>query len=86
MRKFVFKSITKSKLDELDIRVYLELAEKTLNDEDKRATAYLEPSTLRPLVKLCQTNFIGKLLSKVSNLKLLFLRVKYDSDCFSWTF
>ena len=49
----------KSKLDELDIRVYLELAEKTLNDEEKRATAYLETSTLRPLVKLCQTNFIG---------------------------
>ena len=52
----------KSKLDELDIRVYLELAEKTLNDEEKRATAYLETSTLRPLVKLCQTNFIGKFL------------------------
>lgn len=54
-----FLNQSKSKLDELDIRVYLELAEKTLNDEEKRATAYLEPSTLRPLVKLCQTNFIG---------------------------
>ena len=58
----LLKSIVKSKLDELDIRVYLELAEKTLNDEEKRATAYLEPSTLRPLVKLCQTNFIGMFL------------------------
>ena len=50
----------KEKIDELDIRMYIELAEKTLNEEEKRATAYLEPGTLRPLIKHCQTNFIGQ--------------------------
>lgn len=50
---------SKEKIDELDIRMYIELAEKTLNEEEKRATAYLEPGTLRPLIKHCQTNFIG---------------------------
>ena len=77
-------SILKSKLDELDIRVYLELAEKTLNDEEKRATAYLDPSTLRPLVKLCQTNFIGMCLIETFR-QLWFIRVKYDSDRVSWS-
>ena len=38
---------------------YLELAERTIKEEETRAQTYLESSTLRPLVKVCHSKFIG---------------------------
>ena len=51
--------IAQNKLDDLEMPGYLQLAEKRLKDEDQRATAYLENSTLRPLIRICEQKFIG---------------------------
>ena len=55
-----FEKISIEKLDSIDVKDYLELAERTIKEEETRAQTYLEPSTLRPLVKVCHNKFIGK--------------------------
>ena len=54
-----FFYLAQQKLDDLEIPAYLELAEKRLEEEDRRANAYLENSTLRPLIRRCEEKFIG---------------------------
>ena len=56
----IYQQEARSRLDELEIPAYLELAERRLDEEDQRANAYLENSTLRPLIRICENRFIGK--------------------------
>lgn len=55
-----FEKLSNDKLDSIDVKEYLELAERTIKEEETRAQTYLESSTLRPLVKVCHSKFIGK--------------------------
>ena len=55
-----FEQLSNEKLDSIDVRDYLELAERTIKEEETRAQTYLESSTARPLVKVCHNKFIGK--------------------------
>ena len=58
----IYQYEAQAKLDDLEIPAYLKLAETRLYEEDRRANAYLENSTLRPLIRISEHKFIGNII------------------------
>lgn len=63
----LYKIESRNKLDMMEVPDYLKFAEKRLDEEEKRANSYLESSTVRPMLTICEKKLIGDHLLSIAS-------------------
>ena len=63
----LYQEDSRNKLDTMDVPDYLKYVEKSLEEEEKRANSYLESSTVRPLLSVCEIKLIGDHLHSIAS-------------------
>ncbi|CAG5088020.1 Oidioi.mRNA.OKI2018_I69.PAR.g11705.t1.cds [Oikopleura dioica] len=63
----LYQEDSRNKLDTMEVPEYLKYVEKSLEEEEKRANSYLESSTVRPLLSVCEIKLIGDHLHSIAS-------------------
>ena len=63
----LYQEDSRNKLDAMEVPEYLKYVEKSLEEEEKRANSYLESSTVRPLLSVCEIKLIGDHLHSIAS-------------------
>jgi cullin-4 len=71
---------SRNKLDTMEVPDYLKFVEKRLDEEEKRANSYLESSTVRPLLTVCEIKLIGDHLVSIASRGLSSMMLSKRTD------